>query len=627
MDRPHDAVRRPRVYRVDMITDCGPLGSGDSHHRHSHNRSAVARPPARSGFRLVAAALLLSLPAFLAAQPVLVMDEAMAPPPWALAERLLLDSASDGVQAFFDRFVDRRGYLKCVERWGGNDGADDAMENFGGWTLLHALGGSDETLALYKRAWEGHIRQYTEARAPGIEMAEHGMYWREFVTSFDWEHTGEALAAFHLYGLASPRDPLYRSRATRFAGFYTGEDPDADNYDRQLRIVKSLHNGSRGAKLTPASEADWGGLPVAGSPERLSSYSTASNIRGDHPLNLCSTALGFNAFALTGERRYRDWTVEYARAWRDRVLANGGNIPTNIGLDGTIGGEWDGKWYGGVFGWNFWPQSDGRNYFIRGPRIAFGIGVLLTGDRRFVEPLRRQIANLYAAKRTQDGRVLLPRKHGDDGFYGYTGGQHLDVQRDVYLFTFDRSGLDGLAGDPWIRYLDGDNPGYPIEALRADLGAVRARLDAMRADDSVDYERPSDYSQRFNPAVTDSLVELALGGNPPGRSGNILHARLFYYDPARSRAGLPDQVAALVDRIMPASVRLRLVNLDATASRRVIVQAGAYGEHSFTEVSAGDAGSRIDGHRFEVLLEPGSGGTLEIGMDLFANPPSFRRIP
>ena len=585
-----------------------------------------ARPAWRICF-LRAGCFLLGMVASLAAQPALVLDQTTEAPPWAVAERLLIEAASDGVQDFFDRFVDDRGYLKCVERWGGNDGADDAMENFGGWTLLYALGGRDSVVDLYKRAWEGHIRQYTQARVPGIEMAEQGMYRREFVTSFDWEHTGEALAAFHLYGFAAPGDALYRARTTRFADFYTGDDPDADNYDRDLRIIKSLHNGSRGAKVTPATEMDWGGAPVDGAPERLTRYSTASNIRGDHPLNLCATALGFNAFALTGEQRYRDWTVEYARAWRDRVVENGGNIPTNIGLDGTIGGEWGGKWYGGVFGWNFWPQSDGRNYFIRGPRIAFGIGVMLTGDSGFVEPLRRQVANLYAAKRTEGGRVLLPRKHGDDGFYGYTAGQHLDVQRDVYLFTFDRSGLEGLDHDPWIRYLDGDNPNYPMQALQADLSVVRARLDAMQNDDSTDYERPSDYTQRFNPAVTNSLVELALGANPPGRAGNILHARLFYYDPARKRPGLPEQVAALVDSITPSSVRVHLVNLDPSRARRVIVQAGAYGEHRFTDVRTGDASLRVEGDRFEVLLEPGAGGILEIGMDLYANQPAFRRLP
>ncbi len=589
---------------------------------------ALERPPWAWATRSAqVSGCLLAVAASLAAQPVLVLDKATAPPGWALAERLLLDTASDGVQAFSERFVDERGHLKCIERWGGNDGADDAMENFGGWTLLYALGGSDAVLTLYKKAWEGHIRQYTQARATGIEMAEHGMYWREFVTSFDWEHTGEALAAFHLYGFAAPDDPVYRGRMERFAEFYTGDDPVAANYDPDVRIVKSLHNGSRGPKLTPATEMDWGGLPVEGDAERLSRYATASNIRGDHPLNLCATALGFNAFALTGDRRYRDWAVDYSGAWRDRVIKNGGNIPTNIGLDGAIGGEWGGRWYGGVFGWNFWPRSDGRNYFIRGPRIAFGIGVLLTGDRGFMEPLRRQIANLYEAKKTEGGRILLPRKHGDDGFYGYTESQHLDVQRDVYFFTFNRSGLEGLAGDPWIRYLDGKNRDYPLQALRADIATIRSRLDSMQADDSVDYERPSDYTQRFNPAVTNSLVQLALGGNPPGRSGNILHARMFYYDPVRSRPGLPDQVAALVDEIGPAGVRARLVNLHPVEARRVVVQAGAYGEHRFTNVRSGGTELRVAGQRFEVVLEPGSGGTLEIGMDLFANQPSFRRAP
>ena len=551
----------------------------------------------------------------------------MAPPEWALAERLLLDSASSGVEAFYERFVDQRGFLKCVERWGGNDGADDAMENFGGWTLLYALGGSESVIELYRNAWEGHLRQYTEARAPGIEMAEDGMYWREFVTSFDWEHTGEALAAFHLYGLAAPDDPVYAARVKRFAGYYTGDDPDADNYDRKLRIVKSLHNGSRGAKITPASEMDWGGLPVEGDAERLARYSTAANIRGDHPLNLCATALGFNAYALTGENSYRDWAVDYASAWRERVESNGGNIPTNIGLDGTIGGEWGGKWYGGVFGWNFWPQSDGRNYFIRGPRIAFGIAAMLTGDRGFMEPLRRQIANLYEAKKRVDGRLLLPRKHGDSGFYGYTASQYLDVQRDVYLFTFDRAGLEGLATDPWIRFLDGDAPDYPASALRSDIAQIRSRLESMRSDRSVDYERPSDYSQRFNPAVTDSLVQLALGANPPGRSGNVLHSRLFYYDPARSRPGLPDGVAALVDRIDPQGVRVRLVNLDPVESRRVLVQAGAYGEHRFGAVRSGRDQLEVEGDRFEVRLAPGAGGTLEIGMELLSGQPAFRRAP
>ena len=33
--------------------------------------------------------------------------------------------------------------------------------------------------------------------------------------------------------------------------------------------------------------------------------------------------------------------------------ANDGIIPSNIGLDGKIGGATDGKWYGGAYGWAF----------------------------------------------------------------------------------------------------------------------------------------------------------------------------------------------------------------------------------------------------------------------------------
>ncbi|MEZ5393598.1 MAG: hypothetical protein R2724_12200 [Bryobacterales bacterium] len=152
---------------------------------------------------LLAFASLAALP-YATAQPVVVLDEPAPPPDWALAERALLRAASDGTEAFAQKYLDPQGYLECVERWGGNDGPDDAMENFAGWTLLYALGGDEKVLHLFEKAWEGHLLQFTAAKAPGIPMAENGMYWREFVTAFDWEHTGEALAAFHLYGLARP---------------------------------------------------------------------------------------------------------------------------------------------------------------------------------------------------------------------------------------------------------------------------------------------------------------------------------------------------------------------------------------------------------------------------------------
>jgi hypothetical protein len=551
----------------------------------------------------------------------------MEVPEWALLQRELLESNAEGARVFAEEFLDERGYLTHVTRWGGNDGPDDAMENFHNWTLAYALGSPESVIEGFSRAWEGHLLQYTEARAPGIPMAENGMYYREFITSFDWEHTGEGLAAFHFYGLGKPDDPTYRDRVVRFAGFYNGDDPEAQNYDAELKIIRSLHNGSRGPKLTPATEQDWGGLPVPGQPDRLTRYATASNLVGDHPLNLLATTLGINAYMLTGEERYRDWVLEYTGAWRDRILANGGNIPTNIGRDGTIGGEWDGKWYGGVFGWNFDPSTSSRNYYMRGVRVSMGNAILLTGDPRWAEPLRQQVSNLYAASQVDDGRILLPNKHGDDGWYGYTPSQHFDVQQDIYLWSFAEVDKARIRDLPWIAFLDGTNPDYPVTALQAELQRVRQRVEMIRNDADTPERRwrewRSDSFFRFNPVATTALINLTLGGNDPSYSGNTLHSQVRYFDPQRRRAGLPEDVSALVTGITPAGITLTLVNINQTEARDLIIQGGAYGEHHFTSVSFDGHVQEPDARTFAVRLEPGSGTNFDIGMRRYANQPTM----
>ncbi|MCL4402915.1 MAG: hypothetical protein M1436_09685, partial [Acidobacteria bacterium] len=352
-------------------------------------------------------------------------------------------------------------------------------------------------------------------------------------------------------------------------------------------------------------------------------YRTASHIRGDHPLNLCAVTLPTNAYMLTHESKYREWVLEYVGAWRERVESNGGNIPTNIGLDGSIGGEWEGKWYGGTFGWNFWPQESGRNYYMRGPRLAFGEALLLTGDQRFVDPLRRQIANLYAAKRVENGRILLPNKYGEKGWYGYTANQHFDVQRDVYLWSMDRRDLEHIAGDPWISYLEGRNPDYPITALRADFERIRQRVKGLREDTSTPDTCSSDRPQRFNPVSTATLVNLTLGGNEPGSDGNVLHSRVRYFDPIERRAGLPADVAALVEKIRPDGIVLTIVNTSPIHARTVLVQMGAYAEHHCVSVESGGRVIKVDAPAFTVLLAPGAGETLNIAMKRYAHQPTL----
>src|SRR5437763_14806800 len=127
----------------------------------------------------------------------------------------------------------------------------------------------------------------------------------------------------------------------------------------------------------------------------LAHFKDYTDIIGDHPENLLATTMAANAYLVTHLPKYRTWTLEYAEAWRERMLHNGGVIPTNIGLDGKIGSAAGGKWYGGVYGWGFTvvvPQNGQlahRNTHHLG-FVGFANAYLLTGDDRFLDPWRQQ---------------------------------------------------------------------------------------------------------------------------------------------------------------------------------------------------------------------------------------------
>jgi hypothetical protein len=598
-----------------------------------------------------------------AAGAVVEIATPMPPPQWAFLERALIDANTDACREFFERYFDERGFLLCVERWGGDDGPDDAIENCNDWPILHALGAPDAVYALYRKAWEGHLRQYTLAKTRDVPFARDGMYYKEFPVMFDWLHNGEGLTVFNLMGLSDPHDLRFQQRVRRYAGFYLNEDPGAPNYDPQHKLIRSLFNGSRGPLLRKATALDWAGDPIEvehrfslGHGERsyeemLAHFKDYNDIIGDHPQNLLATSLALNAYMLTGEAKYKRWLLEYVDAWRERMAANGGIIPTNVGLDGKIGSATGGKWYGGVYGWGFSvvvPQTGELAHRNRHNLASTGFGnaLLVTGDASYLEPWRKQIDLVNAQAKTIDGRIMYPHMYGDRGWYDYRPDKYNERAEDLWYWSMlpqDRRRMESIGGtEPphaelqtehrrrvpvvrWAEYLDGNNPDFPIAALQADLARVRERVAGMRADETTPDTRLADDPMKFNPCSVQSLIHLMLGGIHPRHEGAPLHCRFRYFDPLQRRPGMPPDVAALVESLSAEAATLTLVNLNQLAPALLIVQGGAYGEHQIISVRSGDATLPVEHASFTVRLAPGAGGRLRLQMRRYANQPTLLR--
>ncbi len=571
------------------------------------------------------------------ASEVIVIDQPMSPPEWALLERTLLASNELAVELYFDRYFDERGYALCVERWGGDDGPDDASESFGNWPLLYALGASDAVLERFRKGWEGHLRQYTAARTTTVPLALDGMYYKEFSSMFDWLHHTEGLRPFFLHGLAEPHDELLRHRATRFARFYNGTDPYVANYDPKHRIIRSMITGSRGPLLRDATALDWAGDPIEvegrfslrhgeqSFDEMLFHFKDYNDVVGDHPQNLAATSLGLTAYSLTGVEEYRDWVLEYVDAWLARVRQNNNIIPTKVGLDGSVGGS-AGPWYGGVYGWSFSvevPQTGEiahRNTHYLG-LIGFGNALLLSGDQRYVDVWRDMIDAINLQSREIDGTTMYPTMYGDDGWYGFRPGRYQQGALDIYYWSMQQSDRARLPEGGWVGYLEGSVPDYPVKALRRDLVRIQRQVQSIRDDSSSPDSRLSDDILFLNPVAVGSLTELMLGGLATGNSRPILHSRFRYFDPDRRRPGLPPNVAALVEHLGEDTATLTLVNISPIIEQTVVVQGGAYGEHQLRTVQVGNLSTVINDDTTTIRLEPGCGARLQFQMDRYQNSP------
>ena len=67
------------------------------------------------------------------------------------------------------------------------------------------------------------------------------------------------------------------------------------------------------------------------------------------------------------------------------IPGNGGLLPDNVGPDGVIGNQLDGRWYGGHYGWT-WPHG----WYSVGPAavVAALAAAAVTGDDGYLDLLR-----------------------------------------------------------------------------------------------------------------------------------------------------------------------------------------------------------------------------------------------
>ena len=180
-----------------------------------------------------------------------------------------------------------------------------------------------------------------------------------------------------------------------------------------------------------------------------------------------------------------------------------------------------------------------------------------------------------------------------------------------------------------FQYYDGKNPDWPEKILAAESEWSMQAINRMRNDQRTAIERLQENAIPENPVFTKGLTQVTMGTPQSIYNGGLLRATVRYYDRDEQRPGLPPDVAALVDHLAADAVGVQLVNCSREKERRLIVQAGSFGEHNFTEVKtengegAAPTITPVNGRYVAVNLPPATRVSLNAGLSRFSNNPSY----
>lgn len=383
----------------------------------------------------------------------------------------------------------------------------------------------------------------------------------------------------------------------------------------------------------------------------------------DIPLNLSSTALVTNAYLYTGDEKYKKWVLEYVDAWLQRIKDNNGIIPDNIGRSGKIGEYRNGQFWGGMFGW--YPRGYLTDFGFGALSVASECAYLVSGDPKYLNLIRSQLDVLMEnAKTSPEGEMLVPHTYGPDGWgnfapmnireYAHLWHASMDpqdwariekVKKNAKLdwknVPVIRDRVGGPSENARLMYYAGEKPDWPYEALNADYQWVINQMEYLLNTDIKKIDQ--DWLHYSSPIAVKALQQVTMGTPQIIYNGGLLRATVRYYDMDKIRPGLPQDVAALVTGLDAGRAVIELVNMSTLYTRKLIVQAGAFGEHNFTNVNykdnvivswpekitgqirkeAKDCIAQVNGKYFSVEMPPGTAITLDIGMQRFVNKPSY----
>jgi len=601
-------------------------------------------------------------------------------PDWAIMQRQLMKTIEQSAPKYVKKFTQKDGTPYGLGPY------DDVYEMFYNWPEMYALGGSDylfetalktyNAITLNSSAYVKDSIDYNHQLYKEFPRKDDWFHISEGITLFynmglaDAKLSENIKRAKRFAGFYMNEDPEaqnFNPINKTIKSIFTGSEGPAisSNGDYNLR-----YGHTSLAPVLENLEPDWHEKPERR--KEIQKLYDQIITRTDVPVNLLATGLITNAYLYTGDEKYKAWVLDYVDAWMKRIAENGGLLPDNIGQSGKIGEYRNGQWWGGLYGWY---GRYGVLMQFSALSVASECAYMLSGDEKYLDLLRSQINSIMKrASYTKEGQMLVPYRYKKEGWYSYRPmmiqdlahlwhafmdpedwkkievlmkgnkfhplwdegiwGQNTLAELDTVAwkraepFDWNREVISGdrtfgITEHARLMYYAGKNPDWPLEVLKADYQEVLKRMNFMQNDPRNIYSIQKDDLYPNNPVITKGLIQTTMGTPQTIYNGGLLRATVRYFDADLQRPGLPQDVSALVDILKANETGIQLVNLNPTESRKLIVQAGAFGEHSFTTIALGQEKSEVNSPYFVVELPPASSIHLIAGMKRFHNKPSY----